>query len=173
MPEFSHEDQQVSDGVNLLISMLVRYPEIGTINFEPDSNSLKLTFMISGILSDKDYKATKKMLTDSALAYHMLVGLRNSHIDVEISSYRQVTILTILRDVHTLSRGEIALAIKLLREQFIDRLVADRNDAMLEEDLLMQDELIEDMLENMRQENNGHNSLIGIREDGRVFVFNK
>jgi hypothetical protein len=72
-----------------------------------------------------------------------------------------------------MSRGEIGLTIKLLRDRFTDRLVADRNDAMLEEDLLLQEEVIEDMLENMRKKDNDDHSLIGIREDGRVFVFNK
>ena len=38
MPELCQNDQQVSDGANLLISMLVRYPEIGTINFDPEAD---------------------------------------------------------------------------------------------------------------------------------------
>ncbi len=173
MPELCQSDQQVSDGANLLISMLVRYPEIGTINFDPDANSLKLTFMIAGIPPAKEFETAKGLLINSIAAYHLLEGITDSSIDVELSSYEQVAILTVLRDVQTMSRGEIGLTIKLLRERFADRLVADRNDAMLEEDLLLQEAVIEDMLENMRKQDNDDHSLIGIREDGRVFVFNK
>lgn len=173
MPELCQSDQQVSDGANLLISMLVRYPEIGTINFDPEANSLTLTFMIAGIPTAKEFETAKRLLIHSIAAYHLLEGVTDSMIDVELSSYEQVAILTVLRDVHTMSRGEIGLTIKLLRERFAERLVADRNDAMLEEDLLLQEEVIEDMLENMRKQDNDDHSLIGIREDGRVFVFNK
>ncbi|MGI6093694.1 MAG: hypothetical protein ACOYD5_12110, partial [Negativicutes bacterium] len=61
----------------------------------------------------------------------------------------------------------------LLRDKFQDRLVIDYNDSLLEEDLVMQEEVIETMLESMKKQYHGNNSLIGIREDGRVLVFNK
>ncbi|MBP2635894.1 MAG: hypothetical protein H6Q72_1801 [Firmicutes bacterium] len=173
MAELYQNDQQVSDGANLIISMLVRYPEIGTINFNPDANSLKLTFMISGIPTAGDFESSKTLIVNSIAAYHMLQGITNINVDIELSSYEQVAMLNYIRDVQTLSRGEINLVIKLLRERFGERLVADHNDAMMEEDLLFQDEVIEDMLESMRKQYNDHHSLIGIREDGRVFVFNK
>jgi len=173
MAELYQNDQQVSDGANLIISMLVRYPEIGTINFNPDANSLKLTFMISGIPTASEFESSKCLIVNSIAAYHMLQGITDINVDIELSSYEQVAMLTFIRDVQTLSRGEINLVIKLLRERFSDRLVTDHNDAMMEEDLLFQDEVIEDMLESMRKQYNDHHSLIGIREDGRVFVFNK
>ena len=173
MPEFSQNDQQVSDGANLLISMLVRYPEIGTINFNPEENSIKFTFMISGIPTASDFENLKRLIINSVAAYHLLEDIKNCSINVELSSYEQVAMLNITRDVHTMSRGEINLTIKLLRERFAERLVADLNETMLEEDLLLQEEVIEDMLANMRKQYNDNHSLIGIREDGRVFVFNK
>jgi hypothetical protein len=83
-----------------------------------------------------------------------------------------MAMLTIIRDVGSLSRGEIALIIALLREKVIDLLVSDQSEFLVEEDLLIQEELIENMLENMKREYDSH-SLIGIREDGRVLVFNK
>lgn len=143
MPELCPNDQQVSDGANLLISMLVRYPEIGTINFNPEANSLKLTFMISGIPSASDYKTIKQLIINSVATYHMLEGTPATATDVDLSSYEQVAMLTVSRDVHTMSRGEIDLTIKLLRDRFADRLIADHNDSMLEEDLLFQEEVIE------------------------------
>ncbi|MBP2663182.1 MAG: hypothetical protein H6Q71_1130 [Firmicutes bacterium] len=173
MPELSQTDQQVSDGANLIISMLVRYPEIGTINFNPEVNLLKLTFMVSGIPTYGEFERTKQLIINSIAAYHMLEGIADISIDIELSSYEQVAIVTVIRDVQTLTRGEINLMIKLLQERFSERLVTDHNDSMLEEDLLFQEAVIEDMLENMREQDNDHHNLIGIREDGRVFVFNK
>ncbi|WP_371369125.1 hypothetical protein SRRS_24240 [Sporomusa rhizae] len=173
MPEFFQNNEQVSDGANLLISMLVRYPEIGTINFNPETNSLKFTFMISGIPTAGDFESVKQLIINSIATYHLLQGITDSKIDVELSKYEQVAMLTIMRDVHTMSQGEIGLTVKLLRERFADRLTADQNDSILEEDLLLQEEVIEDLLESMRKQYNERHNLIGIREDGRVFVFNK
>ncbi|MEG6586426.1 hypothetical protein [Dendrosporobacter sp. 1207_IL3150] len=172
MPKYRQDDDQVSDGVNLLISILVRYPEIGTISFDPNNESLKLTFMLSGIPTQPEFLTTKKLILSSIAAYHQLEGL-NIHItDVQLSTYENVAILNIFRDVATLSKSEIAMIIALLRDKFKDRLVADLNDSMLEEDLLIQEELIDNMLENIKKHHAAH-CLIGIREDGRVLVFNK
>lgn len=172
MTKYLQDDEQISDGVNLLISILVRYPEIGTINFDPTNNSIKLTFMLSGIPTPKEFSVIKHLILDSITAFHMLEGYNVNFADVEFSTYDQVTMLHMVRDVYTLTKSEIALVITLLRDRFKDRLVIDYNDSMQEEDLLMQEELIDDMLESMKKQYIG-NSLIGIREDGRVLVFNK
>jgi hypothetical protein len=108
----------------------------------------------------------------SLAAYHVLKGEKDTLVDVQMNSYEQMAMLTIIRDVNSLSRGEIALIIALLRDKAVDQLVTDRNESLMDEDLLIQEELIENMLENMKKEFDNH-SLIGIREDGRVLVFNK
>ncbi len=172
MPKYRQDDEQVSDGVNLLISILVRYPEIGTISFDPNKESLKLTFMLSGIPSPQEFTAFKHLLLNSLAAYHSLEGLNIQLADLQLTSYEQVAMLNIIRDVATLSKNEITIIITLLREKFKERLVADHNDTMPEEDLLVQEELIDNMLENIKKHHAVH-GLIGIREDGRVLVFNK
>ena len=172
MPKLQQDDERISDGVNLLISILVRYPEIGTINYDADSDTIRLTFMLSGIPSDGELTGLKNKLLASIDAYHALEGIRGGQTDIASSACDQVAMLTIHRDVATISKGEMALIIALLRETLADRLVVDENDAILEEDLLVQEEVIVSMLENMKKNHSG-NGLIGIREDGRVLVFNK
>ena len=172
MPKYSQDDAEISDGVNLLISILVRYPEVGAIDYNPDNLSLKLTFMLSNIIPEPDFIQLRNILIESIEAYHCLEGADSAFYNIEMSVCERVTILKIVRDVKTLSKGEIALIITLLRERLKGLLVTDCNDSMLEEDLIVQEELIEDMLENLRKEHAGR-KLIGIREDGRVLVFNK
>lgn len=172
MPKYSQDDAEISDGVNLLISILVRYPEVGAIDYNPDNLSLKLTFMLSNIIQEADFIEMKSLLIESMEAYHNLEGAVAAFYNIEMSVCERVTILRIVRDVKTLSKGEIALIIALLRERLRGVLITDCNDSMLEEDLMVQEELIEDMLENLRKEHAGR-KLIGIREDGRVLVFNK
>lgn len=172
MPKYQQGDEQMSDGVNLLISILVRYPEVGSISFDPTNQSLKLAFLLSGSPEKKQTAFLVKHIMDSISAYHVLKGEKETLVDVRVSNYEPMAMLTIIRDVYSLSRGEIALLIALLRDKAKELLVTDPNEALLEEDLLVQEELIENMLENMKKEYDSH-SLIGIREDGRVLVFNK
>lgn len=172
MPKFQQNDDRVSDGVNLLISILVRYPEIGTINYDADKHTIKLTFMLSTIPSETEFARLKATLTNSLAAYHVLQETKAAKADVDLSDCGGVAMLTILRDVPTLSKGEIALVITLLRDSLNNRLITDANDALLEEDLLIQEEVIDNMLANIKDQYTGK-GLIGIREDGRVLVFNK
>lgn len=172
MAKYFQEDGNISDGVNLLISILVRYPEIGTINFDQKRNSLKLTFMFSSGTTPTEFTLTQQLLSDSISAYHLLENINVEIADIELSTYGQMTMLNIIRDVRTLSKNEIALVITLLRERLQDRLVIDYNESMLEEDLVIQEEVIDNMLESVKSQCTG-NSLIGIREEGRVLVFNK
>ncbi len=172
MPKLKQDTDAISDGANLLISILVRYPEIGTINYDADTGSIELTFMLSGSPAGAELAHVEGKLLASIAAYHVLEGVRGADSTVRCSSCGQVAMFTLRRDVATLTRGEISLVIAIMRENLLDRLVADENDAILEEDLLLQEEVIGDMLESMKK---AHNSkgLIGIREDGRVLVFNK
>lgn len=172
MPKYAQEGSQISDGVNLLISILVRYPEVGAIDYNPETQSLKLTFMLSGIPTNQEYTSVRQVIFDSIAAYHMLEDNHDTFSDISVSTCEHVAMLKIIRDVKTLSKGEIALIITLLRDTFKNRLITDQNDSMQEEDLLVQEELIEDMLESLKKSQAVH-KLIGIREDGRVLVFNK
>jgi hypothetical protein len=172
MPNYQQGDKQISDGVNLLISILVRYPEVGTITYNSSNQSIKLTFLLTGSPEKRQMDFIVSHLTKSLDAYHMLKNMKDALVEIRMNSYDHMAMLTIIRDVGSLSRGEIALIIALLREKAIDLLVSDQSEFLVEEDLLIQEELIENMLENMKRKYDSH-SLIGIREDGRVLVFNK
>ncbi len=172
VPKYYQDSEQISDSVNLLISILVRYPEVGTIRFDPERNTLKLTFMIAGKTAQPDLANIKQLILTSLTAYHILEDLTVTVCEVVPRIFEGVAMLTVLRDVDTLTKAEFDLIITLLRDRFADRLITDQNTAILEEDLLVQEELIENMLENVKKQHSA-NSLIGIREDGRVLVFNK
>lgn len=172
MPKLKQDADCISRGANLLISILVRYPEVGTVNYDAATGSIELTFMISGPPAAAELTDLNAKLLASIAAYHALEEIDGGSTAVRYSTCEQVAMLTIHRDVATLSRGEMALIIALLREGLQDRLIIDDNDAVLEEDLEIQEEVIGDMLESMKSESSGC-GLIGIREDGRVLVFNK
>jgi hypothetical protein len=172
LPKLQQDDERISDGVNLLISILVRYPEVGAINYDGESQTIKMTFMLSDIPDGGEFTCLREKLLASIAAYHTLEQIKGAGIDISLSSCEQVAMLVIRRDVPTLTKGEMALVMALLRENLQGRLVIDASETILEEDLLVQEEVIVNMLENMKKQQQT-SGLIGIREDGRVLVFNK
>lgn len=164
--------EQVNDGVNLLVSILVRYPEISSLNIIPASQTLKITFLLSRIITPEEFAVMRQQLNKSIEAFNMLEGRTDIKLSIEQSTYEHITILTIARDMPSLSQEEIALLIALLQERFASDLVTDTHEPMLDEEMLMQEEIIQNMLENVRLQNSKCN-LIAIREDGRVMVFDK
>lgn len=172
LPKLESNNEHISDGVNLLISILIRYPEIGTIKFDPENSSLILKFMLSSLPSELEFSTSKDLLLNSIIAYNMLEGLSLKTSEIELHADTQVAMLTIIRDIYTLSNNEITLIITLLRENLKKYLIVDKTDSPVEEDLLIQEEVIEDMLANIKEHHHLY-GLIGIRENGRVLIFNK
>ncbi|MEW6227122.1 MAG: hypothetical protein AB1700_03370 [Bacillota bacterium] len=168
----------VSDGtansVSLLISILVRYPEIATVNFVPEGKILKFTFMLSKPLSADLWGAFEKRLVESVQGYAALVHGEEPMLQVERRDHAEVSLVEISRDIDTLTQEEISLIIELARTELGSSLVTEDPipDSVLDEELLLQDEMIENMLEDLK-ESILQRKLIGFREEGRVFVFNK
>ena len=162
----------VSDSMGLLISILVRYPEVGSINFDPQSHELRLTFILAGALENNEVATIKELLMDSVSVYHQLEKIRPHVFLVEWNNNDNYTILDVKRDVDTLSRNEISFLMELFHTQFQNILITDNSEEIWEEDLQIQEEMIGHMLESIK---NGMSDkkLIAYREEGKVLVFNK
>jgi len=172
LPKDEPTNEEISDGVNLLISLLISYPEIGTVSFDPQYNQLQLKLMLSSIPSHDEFTNIKHLLLDSIAVYTMLEGLPLKTTEIQLHTHDKVAMLSIVRDVNTISKNEISLIITLLREKLKGYLIIDSNVSLSEDDLLSQEEVIETMLDNIKQHSLRH-GLIGIRENSRVLVFNK
>lgn len=164
--------EDVGDSVGLLISILVRYPEVGTINYEPAPRHLKFSFMIARAMSDEDWASFANKVRSCLETFNFLEGRCPQEIGLRRITGDNLTILELERDVDSLTQDEIALITGLIQQEFPQELLSEQNDALVEEDLLMQEELIGHMLENMKG-NLQERKLIAFREEGRVLVFNK
>lgn len=166
------EPEGLQNSVGLLISILVRYPEVGTVKYEPEKRTLRFTFMVSGLVEDEGFQTFANRLKESLLTFAFVGGRRMRVCLLEKNEFNGFTLIEIHRDVESLSREEISLIASLLGENFTERVVKEPQEPLLEEDQLYQEELIEHMLEDIRQ-GQITKDLIGFREDGRVFVFDK
>lgn len=161
---------QVSDSVGLLVSILVRYPEVGTINVDEAEQLLKFKFFLTKEASDLEQYC--EQLKTSLQLFNQLEGRTCRVCSLDFRQEDGVVVFEVKRDIETVTQNELNLLVDLFRQYFFDTLVSDQGEEVPEEELLMQDELIRHMLENLRT-NRLDKSVLALREEGRVLVFNK
>lgn len=164
--------ENVTDGVGLLISILVRFPEVATINFDPDQQIVKFSFISSRIPESEEIDLFSGKLLDSIEVFNKLEGRTTRLTLVDHHQWDRFTLIEIHRDMETLVREEIDLIVSLLRENLQNSLITDGNQSFYEEELLVQEEIIDHMLESVKG-CSGDKKLFAFREEGRVLVFNK
>lgn len=162
----------IQNSIGLLVSILVRYPEVATCKLSPGDGSIKFTYILRGELPKDTIDRFAQELNSSLEVFHQLQTSSNIQFDFSTSRYDDFTLLEIVRDYATLTRQEIALVTALVALSFRDKLVLDDFSGNAEDELDMQDEIIENMLEDTRFDILPKD-LIGFRENGRVFVYNK
>ncbi len=173
MRKFRKAKKPNIDGINLLASILVCYPEIGMVSYEPRKDALQLSFALKEVPKKESYEAAKEFIEESIKTYHSLEGFVHAQIVISLEAQSNTAFLHIERDVFTLSRGEIGLVTTLLREHFGSILIRDiEKDGPEPEADVVQEEAIDHMIGNLKI-NRMTDRMIGIREEGRVMVFNK
>ena len=162
----------MTNSVGLLISILVRYPEVATINFEPDKQILNFTFIISRPLGEAELTGMETILMDSIEVFNALEGRETGMVALKYQAGDQLTLIEVQRDVDTLILEEISLIVDLFRQHLQPGLVTEIYEPLFEDDMLMQEEIIDHMLESVREQVE-EKYLYAFREEGRVLVFNK
>lgn len=170
---YQNSDQgEMQNGVSLLVSILVRYPEVFAVNYDPCTKNLKFTFMVGGILSNDAFGTFELAIRDSLEAIWELLGMEAIYVSFNRTTYDDLTVVEVERDVCSLTSDEISLIMGLIRMEFMDNIICEGNTVLCDEDIGLQNELIDNMLDDIRESRYDKN-LVGYRDDGKVFVFNK
>lgn len=160
------------DCVNLLTSVLIYYPEISKISIEPDEK-IYINYIIQKILIDEEIEKTRTLLEECLKSYHYLQKTQVECDEVKINIEEKATFITIKRDMKTFSHGELRLINTLINEEFGELLIMDTDKIpMIDSTMLAQMDLIDTMFASLKI-NPVVEKMIGIREAGRVIVFNK
>ncbi len=162
----------VQNSIGLLVSILVRYPEVATCKLSPADGCIRFTYILRGSIDQEVKETFSSFLTTSIAAFHHLQSISVNESTLNFAEYGQFSLLEVKRDFSSLTRQEIALISTLVAIHFKDRLVLEDYSSWGEEELDVQDEIIENMLEDTRFEI-VPKDLIGFRENGRVLVYNK
>ncbi|MGI6553650.1 MAG: hypothetical protein GX779_03685 [Clostridia bacterium] len=166
--------ETVTESAGFLISMLIRYPEIGTINFNPEDQVITLSFSLGQVLDKSRLEKFQRDLYDCLQVFHYLENRNVAVLGIDFSLLGQIAVIEVKRDLESVTKNEISLLISFLEQELGEWLVrdGDHGETYQEEDLLLQEELIGHMLENLKV-SLPEKKLIAFREEGKVRVFKK
>ncbi len=153
--------------VNLLISVLTRYPEIFTVCYDLIETKCKLSYMIKRPLWGEKYISFKDKLRESFALYCDLLGTGTVIPVINKISFSSMTLLELSWGTQTLSLGEINLVNELIITEFKKTIVSDIREA----EVSGQGELIEYLLPYKRENKEKH--LFAFRDAGKVYVYDK
>lgn len=169
---FWKEGESFSNSMSLIAFLLVRYPEIGTVRFDPEQKTLQFSFILNKILPESEFGSFKENLLLSLNAISELQERNLGSIQINFSVSDGLSFLEIQRDIDSLNQEEIALIIGVTHRYFEGDLLLDQQENLQEEDIILQEEMIEHMLEDLK-DSRQEKRLIGFREEGRVLIFNR
>ncbi|NLI93706.1 MAG: hypothetical protein GX434_16405 [Peptococcaceae bacterium] len=150
----------------LLVSILLRYPEIGTISCCQKQQALVIKFIVS---KECGFTNLKNKLTQALEIFHKIEGRKMQLCRIE-KLEQELDLLVITRDLRSVTQNEMNLIVGIIKSELGKHLIIDENN-LLEEEILLQEEVISHMLAAIRS-NGTEKSITAVREDGRVLVFN-
>jgi hypothetical protein len=165
------KDRVSPDSIDFFVSIMLRYPEIATVKYDPGRCRVKFTFILSEIISSLEQNKFNDILFKALETYYQLEGKKAPEIALVVTTCDKITLIEIGRDVHSLCPNEIGIMVEVFRESFGQIAVVDSN-LVVEEDLLYREEIIKHTLESLKKDQLVKR-LIALREEGRVLVFNK
>lgn len=168
------KSEQMRPGVQLLASVLVCFPEIEAVSYEPRKALLTMDFIVRKQVEPAEIAAFAAFLTESIETYHVIEDSAASVMDFSYEQHDELTMLHLARRMDELSERELSLIVLLLKERFGDSLLVDPHGAeMLDAEFRMiQHETLERMLMAVG-EIPLRERLVGIRERDQVVVYNR
>lgn len=151
-----------------MIAVMMRYPEMSSVQYLPEDGTLTMVFMLRRSLSDREWATFAATACELLETYRHLTGTLPTVLEVRRTSVDQSTLVEVVRDVQTVSVEEAGMLIEVLRDQYGGDLVADPHE-LLEEDMIVQEENIQANLEALKKAASGQ--LVALRDDGRVMVY--
>ena len=166
--------EQVRPGVQLLASVLVCFPEIEAVSYDPAPELLTMDFIVRAEIPSAELASFAAFLGESIETYHVIEDGLAGMMGFSYEHHGGITLLHLSRRMDELSEKELSLIAVLMRERFGEMLLIDTYDADAPdaEFRFLQHETLERMLVTVR-EIPLRDRLVGIREHDQVVVYNR
>ena len=160
-----------ADTVNLIVALLVRFPELSSLRSRPAVGQITLSYAIAGALSAEEQSGASASLVDHIRAFLDFGDEPLQRLSVRCEVDQTLSFVHVTRDVNSFSREELSLQVALLTERFAERLVKNETpDESIDDDPAARDELVEYAIDSMRDPAQ-QKSVVGFREEKRVLVY--
>lgn len=166
------EGEAFSNSMSLIVSLMVRHPEIATLSLNPVGKSLHFTFLVGRNLTREEFEAFREKYLLSLDVMTEIHQKDYTEAVIQRQSLDNFSFIEVTRDIASLCQEEIAMLVSLIRDVFEGEVLSDQEDGLGEEEQVFQEEMIDHMLEDLK-DSRQEKRLIGIREEGRVMVFNR
>jgi len=160
-----------NDSVNLVVSLLVRHPELSRIIIKPRVRAIALFFVVRDRLTAREQARFRASLVDHLRALHKIDGLDSPKIGVRISADVDLTFVEVERDAKSITRDEISLIVGLVAQSFGERLVVNPPaEDTGEDEYGPQEDAVGSALDAVRR-GKQRKGLVGFREERRVLIY--
>ena len=112
---FWKESDSFNNSMSLIVSLLIRYPEIATLKLDPEENVFIFSFIFKRNLSAKEEKLFREELEISILTLVELIRYEPKIINITFKRQKDLSFLEIKRDISSLSQEEISLVVRIIK----------------------------------------------------------
>ena len=169
------DKERLVEYVNLFVSVLVCFPEVGKICYHRDSGVLCFTFMLKEISAVTDRETRLGKIKTGMEQYLRLEKKKTRAFQMISKEIGDYLITEIRRDMDSVTREEITFLIELFRLQFMDNIMVEKMDSAFEDEYQWYYEEGEHQRLNDRRitmdEKSVGNQIVVCREAGKVLVF--
>lgn len=166
--------RQQNRDVEILATLLVAYPQVSRVTFDPDKKALGLVFLCRGPLGQKRRLALSHAYADSIEVYLRLSVKSPSVLRASWEKMGDFYCFQVERDVASLSPEELSLTVDLMSERADLVLAGDEVEIPDSSDEYTWSArlFLQEMLEQVRNLQSSR-KLVALREGERVLVFDK
>lgn len=158
-------------GLEAVLSAFIRYPEMSSIKYEAIHNRAAMEMIIKGYIVDKQQKRFIDRSKQSLALFYKLHRISPSEVEIHFASRRDITILTLTRDLDSLREDEIELFMILACQEFSAVLLTD----------VMEDQgkgasyhnFKKIVMQKINRERHPYQKVFAYRDRGKMFVFDK
>ncbi len=160
--------------VNMIINLLMRFPEIFTVTYNLAASSYCLSYMIKGKVNQECYSELRRRLKENLEAYCYFKKKESCKIRLEKKHYGGFTQLEVKLAGENLTGEEISLITRLINDAYGHNLISELRpeDVELDEEAATWEEMMS-LFPSKRDAGSEVNRLFAFREAGKVYVYDQ
>ncbi|MGI5920273.1 MAG: hypothetical protein ACOX6I_00800 [Syntrophomonadaceae bacterium] len=159
-------------GLDISIAVFVHYRELNFLKYDAAAGKLKIEVALEGLPDKEKLDSFAENTRNSLLLYYKLSKVEAESVDITWHTQAGITLITLSRDIHSLSEEEIDLFMSLVKASFSTMLIIDKTKDVTAEEKYTR-EIKRSLAHNRNLNSVSSKNFFGFRDRGTMFVFNK